>query len=176
MFQKNQIIEELFEKFGPEMGVDYQRYKNHVYRVFLNCLLIDGNNMNEDLYAIAAVFHDIGIWTDRTIDYIDPSIIQAELYLTETGKEDLIDEVSMMIFWHHKVTDYKGAHQKIVETFRRADWIDVSRGLRRFGLPRARLASVFAAWPNAGFHKRLIQLSLTRLRTHPFAPLPMMRL
>jgi len=45
-----------------------------------------------------------------------------------------------------------------------------------FGLPRAVLPDIFAAWPSAGFHKRLVQLSLSRLLTHPLTPMPMMRL
>ena len=35
---------------------------------------------------------------------------------------------------------------------------------------------VYARWPSAGFHRRLVQLSLARLRTHPWSPLPMLRL
>jgi hypothetical protein len=34
---------------------------------------LDMKNGNEEKYAIAAVFHDIGIWTTHTIDYLDPS-------------------------------------------------------------------------------------------------------
>ena len=64
----------------------------------------------------------------------------------------------------------------IAEPFRRADWIDVTRGLRTFGLPRVVINEVFAAWPSAGFHRRLVELSFERLRTHPLSPLPMLRL
>jgi hypothetical protein len=46
----------------------------------------------------------------------------------------------------------------------------------RFGLSRRFLGDVFSMWPSAGFHKKLVQLSLKRLRTHPWSPLPMMRL
>jgi len=60
--------------------------------------------------------------------------------------------------------------------FRRADWIDVSRGLLTFGLPRARLVHIFSTWPDAGFHRRLAQLAGRRLLTHPWNPLPMFRL
>ena len=63
-----------------------------------------------------------------------------------------------------------------VESFRRADWIDVSRGLRTFGVPRPFIASLFSAWPSAGFHRRLVELTLDRLWRHPLSPLPMVRL
>lgn len=81
-----------------------------------------------------------------------------------------------MIQEHHQVTPYGADPHGLVETFRRADLVDVSRGLVTFGLPRAFLRRIFAAFPNAGFHRRLIQLSLKRLRTHPRNPLPMYRL
>ena len=65
--------------------------------------------------------------------------------------------------------------QASVETFRRADWIDVSNGMLRFGLPRAVVREVRRTFPDAGFHRRLLQLTLRRFRRHPLSPLPMMR-
>jgi len=52
----------------------------------------------------------------------------------------------------------------------------VTRGLRTFGLPRPLIRSVLAGWPSAGFHWRLVQLTLERFRTHPLTPLPMVKL
>lgn len=60
------------------MGEDFDKYRNHVYRVFLNCRLIDSDTSNEEKDAITAVFHDIRIWTDYTIDYLEPSVAQAK--------------------------------------------------------------------------------------------------
>ncbi len=71
------------------MGADYDKYKNHVYRVFLNCLLIDSEKNNEEKYAIASVFHDVGIWTNHTFDYLDPSIEQAKI-LNRNKKDELV--------------------------------------------------------------------------------------
>ena len=36
--------------------------------------------------AIAAAFHDIGIWTAGTFDYLEPSVRVAAAYLTGTGR------------------------------------------------------------------------------------------
>jgi hypothetical protein len=139
MEYSNKIIEELLQRYKPAIGVDYAKYQNHVYRVFLNCLLIDSEKNNEEKYAIASVFHDIGIWTNHTFDYLDPSIEQAKIYLTETGKQDWIDEITLMIYWHHKMSKYQGKHEKIVENFRKADWIDVSLGLLTFGFDKQKI-------------------------------------
>ena len=62
------------------------------------------------------------------------------------------------------------------EGFRRADWIDVTRGLRSFGVSRSFVARLFATWPSAGFHWRLVTLTLDRFQHHPLTPLPMIRL
>jgi hypothetical protein len=118
-------IEELLQKFRQVIGKDYDRYRNHVYRVFNNCLLIDDAKLNEDKYAIAAVFHDLGIWTNHTIDYLDPSIEQAKGYLAQTGRQHIAEEIGLMIYWHHKTSRYKGEYKETVEIFRKADWIDV---------------------------------------------------
>ena len=58
MEYSNQTIEDLMLRFEPQMGEDYQKYKNHLYRVFFNCLMIDEDKDNEEKYAIAAVFHE----------------------------------------------------------------------------------------------------------------------
>ena len=81
-----------------------------------------------------------------------------------------------MIADHHKITASDADTTWLVEPFRKADWIDVSRGALRFGLSTQIVGPILLTWPSAGFHTRLIQLSLKRLLTHPLTPLPMMRL
>jgi hypothetical protein len=168
-------IEILLEHFSPILGQDFIKYKNHVSRVFLNCLLIDNNSANQEKYATAAVFHDIGIWTNHTIDYLDPSIEQARVYLTKTGKEDWIEEITLMIYWHHKPGRYKGNFEATVETFRRADWIDVSLGLKSFGLDRKKLKEFRNEFPNKGFHSFLLRKLTRNFFSHPLNPLPMFK-
>ena len=125
--------------------------------------------------AVAAAFHDLGIWTNKTFDYIPPSVAIAREHLAARGMATFIPSIEAMIVDHHKVTPSRATPQALVESFRRADWIDVSRGLRRFGLPRTFIASVAARWPNAGFHRRLVQLTIDRFSKHPLSPLPMVK-
>lgn len=175
MGQSNMIIEELLQTFKPILGIDYHRYRNHVYRVFFNCLLIDNDKENDDKYAIAAVFHDIGIWTDHTINYLNPSMKQACVYLTNVGKRDWIDEINLMIDLHHKVSPYKGQYELTVETFRKADWIDVTLGLITFGFDKENIRINRRALPNLGFHAFLIKNISKNLLKHPLHPLPMFK-
>ena len=171
----DKTIEELLEKFGPIIGADFNKYKNHVYRVFLNCILIDSEQDHREKYAIAAVFHDIGIWTDHTIDYLHPSIDQMEIFLTKTGKKDWINEITLMIYWHHKVGSYHGPYEQTVESFRKADWIDVSLGLITFGVDRSRIRQNGKKLPNLGFHVFLLKKIFRNFFRHPLNPLPMFK-
>lgn len=162
---------------AAELGRDFAAYGNHAYRVVNLCVALcpDGPAQLEKI-ATAAAFHDLGIWTNRTFDYLEPSVNLACAHLARAGREDWAPEVTQMIRQHHKISPYRGQSPRLVEPFRRADWVDVSKGLFTFGLPRKLLKEVFSTWPNAGFHKRLVQLELRRLRTHPWSPLPMLKL
>jgi len=175
MIYANDTIETSMKWFKPAIGKDETKYKNHVYRVFLNCLLMDEDKNNEEKYAIAAVFHDIGIWTDHTIDYLDPSIKQAKHYLIETNRQEWIAEINSMIFWHHKTKKYKGHHTQTTETFRKADWMDVSLGLLTYGNDKKRIRSNRKTYPNAGFHWFLFKKIFSNFFRHPLNPLPMFK-
>ena len=169
-------VEAVLDDHASELGHDLIAYRNHVYRVVNLCLAIVGDSPVElEKIAVAAVFHDLGIWTNHTFDYIAPSVTIAREHLAARGMADWIPEIEAMIVNHHKITPSRANPQSLVESFRRADWIDVSRGLRRFGLPRTFIAAVTARWPNAGFHRRLVQLTIDRFLKHPLTPLPMVK-
>lgn len=158
------------------LGPDLEGYRNHTYRVCNLCDALHGDATDDlEKTAVAAAFHDLGIWTDRTFDYLLPSVALAESYLRSVGRPAWIDEVRAMILQHHKVFPSGEAPGSLVEAFRQADWVDVSRGTLRFGVPRAFVRELYTVWPGAGFHGRLVQLSWRRWRTHPLSPLPMLR-
>jgi hypothetical protein len=169
-------VEQVLNDHASQLGRDLVAYRNHVYRVVNLCLAVAGDSHVElEKIAIAAVFHDLGIWTHHTFDYIAPSMALAREHLAGRGMADWIPDIAAMIVNHHKVTASRAHPRSLVEPFRRADWIDVSRGLRRFGVARTFIAAAEATWPNAGFHRRLVQLTIERWRTHPLTPLPMVR-
>jgi len=169
-------VEDVLDDHASELGHDLIGYRSHVYRLVNLCLAIVGDSRVElDKIAVAAVFHDLEIWTNNTFDYIAPSVAIAREYLAARGMADWIPEIEAMIVDHHKVTPSRANAQSLVESFRRADWIDVSRGLRRFGLSRTYIVAVATAWPSAGFHRRLVQLTIDRFWKHPLTPLPMLK-
>lgn len=175
MHYTDKTIDDLLNHFKAAIGKDYDKYRNHVYRVFLNCLMIDPQPEHKEKYAIAAVFHDIGIWTDHTIDYLAPSIAQLHHYLSESKQQSFAEEITLMIYWHHKISLYNGSYNHTVETFRKADWIDVSLGLLHFGYSSGKIRMNRKALPNLGFHLFLIRKIIRNLFIHPLKPLPMFK-
>jgi len=170
-------LDSLLHTHAGALGGDFAAYRNHTYRVANFCAALSAESPGRlEKIAIAAACHDLGIWTNGTFDYLPPSVRLARAHLAAIGREEWSREITAMIEEHHKITAYRGDAGPLVEAFRRADWIDVSRGLLTFGQRRADVAAVLSAWPNAGFHKRLVQLTARRALTHPWSPLPMFRL
>ena len=169
------LIDAILQDHAVVLRGDFSGYRNHVYRVVNLSAALAGRSELEKI-AVAAAFHDLGIWTNHTFDYIAPSMALARDYLIAGGREDWIAEIEGMIADHHKVTRSFPNPLSLIEAFRQADWIDVTCGLRSFGIPRPFVARLFAEWPDAGFHWRLVTLSFGRFLTHPLTPLPMVKL
>jgi hypothetical protein len=167
------LLEGLLDAHAEAIGLDLPAYRNHCFRVVNLCLAVHGDDPpSRDKAQVAAAFHDLGIWTHRTFDYLAPSAELARQYLRQSGREAWQDEVVAMITEHHKLRPAAG---DLVDAFRRADWMDVSLGLLQARLPPGFMAALKREFPNRGFHRRLLQLGLQRLRSHPLSPLPMMK-
>ena len=171
------MMDALFGRWRSALGPDFTAYRNHACRVFHLASALSGAGGEElEQLAVAAAFHDIGIWLDDTFDYLEPSIERAFRYLEETGRASWAGPVRDMIAEHHKVFPWHGPGRSLVEAFRRADWLDVSRFVLPTRLPRSFLRELVAAFPWAGFHLRLVTLTLAWTRRHPLRPLPMLKL
>ncbi|NTV02151.1 MAG: HD domain-containing protein [Chlorobiaceae bacterium] len=170
------LAADLIEPWRSTIGRDFAAYRNHVFRVCNFCLaLADGSGEAEEKIAIAAVYHDLGIWSGRTFDYLPHSIRLAKEYLAEAGHEEWIPEITAMIDEHHKLTGYRKRPEWLVEPFRRADLVDLSLGVARFGLDGKFIREVRVRFPNNGFHRRLLELTWQRINSDPLDPLPMMK-
>lgn len=166
----------ILDAHADRLGSDFTGYWNHTHRIANLCAAHapDGAEVLEKI-AIAAAFHDLGIWTHGTVDYLKPSIGLAEAHLDSIGMSHWKPEIAAMISWHHKLTPCRDEPHLLVEPFRRADWSDVTLGLLAFGVPRKFIRALYDTWPSAGFHKRLVQLEATQLRRNPLKPLPVLK-
>lgn len=168
-------VDAILDEYRERIATDVPGYRNHIYRTLNYYAMLSATDDVPESVLVAAAFHDIGIWTARTFDYIGPSVAEALSWLEANTLEALAPEVRALIEHHHQVRRYSAAFASHVETYRRADLIDLSLGVQRFGLRRSAIASVKTAFPNEGFHRLLLRLAARQLLRHPLRPLPMLR-
>ena len=166
------LLEEILTERKSEIGGEFAGYKNHVYRMVNFCFAVGENFSQEERekIVIAGCFHDIGIWTGATFDYLPPSIEAAHEYLTKNNLEKYNADVALMIDQHHKLRRFPD--DRLTEVFRKGDLIDFSLGLIKCGLPKTFVKNVKKQFPNNGFHKYLIKLAGGWICRHPLNPLP----
>jgi L-aminopeptidase/D-esterase-like protein len=135
-----------------------------------------GSDARDDALAVASAFHDIGIWTDGTWDYLPPSIARATEYIEAHLPQAPAALVADIIDNHHRLTRVRGRDEAdVVEAFRSADLADVSFGILRAGLDAQLVKDLAAAFPYAGFHAGLVRAAVPWIMRHPWKPLPMLR-
>ena len=169
------VLEEILDERKTEIGGDFAGYKNHVYRMINFCFAqaADFSREEREKIIIAGCFHDIGIWTGATFDYLAPSIASAREYLSRGNREKWIPEIALMIDLHHKLG--KNHDNRLTEVFRKGDLVDFSLGLVKCGVPKDYVKSVKKQFPNAGFHKRLVKLAGGWICRHPLNPIPVLK-
>ena len=162
---------------------DYDKYRNHCLRVlsfagyyyqsYIPKEHRKGVAPPEDVLnvmAVALAYHDIGLWTAKELDYLEPSVATLN---QDWAKPDLVERLPafsetdletarIMILQHHKFTEWKPSaeqnpeiDQAAVNAVRRGDWADATLGLIKTGLPPSHLEQAYNLIPEAGFHAML---------------------
>ena len=154
------FVEELLARYETLIGKDFLGYRNHVYRTVTYAMhFLRNAEEHEKLVEAAFVYHDIGLWTDHELAYLEPS---EAIALADNEKFGLGLDPEVLrgaIHWHHKILPYTGPHREIIEACRKADWIDASKGMLRKGMRSEQIQKVEAAFPNLGFHDTLLRLT-----------------
>lgn len=154
------LIEELLAEYREVIGDDFDGYRNHVYRAVTYAMhFLDQDSKAERVVETGMSYHDIGLWTDHELAYLEPSEAVALSDNTQQGWGLEPELLQGIIHWHHKVFRYRGAHERIIEACRKADWIDASKGWIRKGMSRRNVLAVEDAFPNCGFHATLLRLA-----------------
>lgn len=175
--RQHAVLEELFDGWETALGQHAVPYRNHAYRVFnLAAQISHAEGDDLERLAVAAAFHDVGIWLDETFDYLGPSAYRADVYLRSIGHAAWIADVRAMIEQHHKVFPWLGRSELFVDAFRRADWLDVTFFVLPSSLPRRYFKALLEAFPRAGFHGRIAKIAASWIRHNPTRPLPMFKL
>lgn len=153
-------VERLFDPYRDIIGGDFPAYRGHVYRVITYAMhFLDGDEEARPLVETALVYHDIGLWTENELAYLEPS---EEHVLADNEKHRWGLDPQLLrdaIHWHHKIFPYRGPNQRIVEAVRKGDWIDATDGKIRKGLSKAQVKAVQDAIPNYDFGNVLQRLA-----------------
>ena len=175
IIEQNKIIDSILNTYKDFLGKEFEQYRNHVYRVYNFAMLCEPMQCDDRIVSIASVFHDLGIWTNQTFDYLGPSIDLAKEYCIQNSIDNVtISEIEMIIDNHHKLSKVKTS--QLAEVFRLADLIDLSLGLFRNGIEKRNIREINKIFPNKGFHLNLCRLFLKNLLINPLRPLPMYKL
>lgn len=146
------------EKYKSVIGKDYDAYRGHLYRVLTYTLhYLNGDETFLPIIGAALVYHDIGLWTDNVLSYLEPGCRHANEAFNETLSKEELKLLENLIFWHHKVTPFMGLHEDVVNAFRKADWIDATLGFVNQEMPSSHIQYVQSTIPNKGFHQMLAE-------------------
>jgi hypothetical protein len=164
------IVDAVLDRHRDALGDATATYRNHVYRCINYHQLLLGTTI-PDVAALAWAAHDLGIWTAGTFDYLAPSADLATEHADEFGVTDT-DQLRAMITDHHRL---RPSPERMTETFRKADLVDVSHGFLSNRIGRSAVRAVVVELPYRGFHAFLAKGLGGHAARHPLRPLPMMR-
>lgn len=79
-------LEKYLSPFKTTIGADYDGYRNHLYRVLTYTVhFLHGDKSFLPAISAALVYHDIALWTDSELAYLEPSAKRAETDLGVYG-------------------------------------------------------------------------------------------
>jgi hypothetical protein len=169
-------IEEILAPHRAAAGQRYEGIRNHAFRLLnIAGLLAPPDDARTDKLAVVAAFHDLPALLDGDLVYLARAADLAEAHLRARGRTAWAAEVRLAICNHHKVSTYRGPYAGLVEAVRRADWVDVSGGTWRAGLPRSYVRELGAAFPLGPLLRPGWCLIARYAVRHPRRPLPMLR-
>jgi hypothetical protein len=185
IYTSHPVLDRVLQEHQSEMGEDYVAYRNHCLRVMSFASHFLKENATESamhIIAYALAYHDIGLWTDTELDYLEPSSrrmlqettdrmhetddmqdIESKILQSFNNDRDLAT-IQAIILQHHKYTPWRApenslADERLVNAVRKADWADASMGVVRFGLTAGHMEVAYSSLPEAGFHAALGKLT-----------------
>lgn len=173
------LLDTILADYKAVIGKDFDGYRNHCCRVYQFCQALSDTPLGDEAQQklqIALAFHDLGLFTDNTVDYLPPSMQLASEYLQKNHQMQWHDEILLMIEQHHKLTSIDTTVYPLVELLRKADLVDFSLGVAHQGVDKALIKQVKKSYPNKGFHKMVITRQLAWLKQHPDNPFPIFKL
>ena len=125
--------------------------------------------VDRELLLVAGLLHDVGLYEDATHGgvYVAEGAEFAAPILREHGwDEERIRLCGDAIERHHELRPQWDRGPE-VELIRRADLVELSNGLIRFGLPRGWIKDLFASVPRPGTYGEIGRMVLHAARVRP---------
>jgi hypothetical protein len=160
------------ERLRALVGAADGPIERHSVRVFLLAEKLAARSQLEidrELLLCAAILHDAGLYPGAATRaaYVTDGRHLAERLLTDAGwPAERVRRCGDAVERHHELRPQwsRGAE---VELIRRADLIEVSQGLVRFGVPRARLRELGERVPRTGFVREVVRQLAIAARRRP---------
>jgi hypothetical protein len=191
-YSSHPVLDRVLQEHRSVLGDDYASYRNHCLRVLSFASFFLKENATEsaiDLIAYGLAYHDLGLWTDKVLNYLEPSsrrmkqetkdrLHETDEMLQDTEAKILqsfnnvkdLATLEELIVQHHKYTAWKApkgspVDENIVNAVRKADWADVTKGVVRYDLTAGHIESAYEKIPEANFHRMQFDM-LGRLSPH----------
>jgi len=158
-----------FARYSTYEGVGFL---NHCIRLFeLTKLVMEKEQIDfdDDLAFGIALFHDLGLTMPRGES---PSYMHRSLTLFQNEFGDLCDKVNPTIvsecmLLNHRMFPVPNC-SPAGEAFRKAVWIEHTRGVKRYGLlDKATVRDVFERYPRANLDRVLLDFFWITIRNEP---------
>jgi len=83
---KDDVLNYYLEPHHKQIGADFESYRNHCLRVLaftryflsLENIELDPDSPISNIITMALAYHDIALWTDGALDYLEPSVTQMD--------------------------------------------------------------------------------------------------
>ncbi len=162
--------EEIFERYSPYSG---DGLRNHCRRLADFALLMmarDGVEMEGGVVYLLAMLHDLGLVSEK--DEGEHYMLRSwALFRRETAgmlEEHAVPEETLKecILLNHRLFPVAGA-SAAAEAFRKAVWIEHTRGVKRFGLSKHEVKQVFERHPRDNFDRVMADFFKRTLTQEP---------
>lgn len=164
----NQIL----SSYKEELGNDFDRYLGHCQRVLRYMSALGMRGEEKEVASVLVAFHDLGIWTHNTMDYLEPSVQLAIEYIQSNGLDINPETTRQVIGDHHKISV---TTHPLAEQLRKADLVDLSMGMIRFGISKEVIQKAKTDFPYLGFHAMITRKVLAHVVRNPLKPFPMLK-
>jgi HD domain len=160
---------EKLREVTAESGGPMERHGLRVFLIADRIATARGLEVDREVLLIAGLLHDVGLYDEASHGgayVLDGAEFTADLLHTRGWEEDRIRLCFDAIERHHETRSQwdRGAE---VELIRRADLVDLTDGLVRFGLTREWIRDLFKSVPRDGTYATIGREVAKQLLHHP---------